>query len=278
MFQRQRVLLNVIHELKMTKKYSKRAVEKTLFLLRNEYGFVDKLKFYSFFPYNYGPFSNLSYYDLGKLQGDQCFVNEELTDTGISEAEKLNNELVSEIRECISRFPNPESMVEYVYWKYPEYTVKSKLVSKTDHSGEPGFFTIGYEGKDIDAFLNVLIQNEIEILVDVRHNPFSMNFSFIQKKLAEYLGKSGIGYVHFKGLGINGENRKTLETDEDYGKLFEQYEKEMLPAHLGEFAKVVELGKSKRIAMMCFEHDAGHCHRGVLARKLRENGLRVVDL
>lgn len=272
------MLLNVIRELRASAKFNKTFLEKILFLLSKEYGFSEKVKFYSFFPYQYGPFSNLSYYDLGKLQGERCLENEELTETGISEASKLDDELISGIKDCIGRFPDSDSVLEYVYAKYPEYAIKSKL--KTGEEGEPspGFFTIGYEGRDIDAFLNSLIQNRIQALVDVRYNPFSMNFSFIQGKLRSYLEKNGIEYVHVKGLGIEGESRKNLETDGDYTKLFEYYESSILPVHSSDFATVLELGQKKRIALMCFERDAWHCHRGVLGKKLRENGFEVVDL
>lgn len=272
------MLLNVVRELRRTGKFSRIAVEKVLFVLRTEYDFANRLKFYSFFPYQLGPFSNLSYYDMSRLQGEQCLEDDVLTENGRLEAEKLDDALVSDVRQCVSRFPDSDAMLAYVYKKYPEYAMRSKLKQESEQPVQPGYFTIGYEGRDIDAFLNVLIQNDIQILVDVRHNPFSMNFSFVQAKLKGYMEKSGIEYVHLKGLGIDGENRKNLDTDEDYAKLFQMYENEILPSHMDDFSRVVELGKEKRIALMCFEHSVDHCHRGVLARKLQQLGCEVAHL
>lgn len=67
-------------------------------------------------------------------------------------------------------------MTDYVYQKYPQYTVKSQLIEQKPKKSSPSFFTIGYEGKDIDQFLNALVSNTIELLIDIRRNPFSMNF------------------------------------------------------------------------------------------------------
>jgi uncharacterized protein (DUF488 family) len=48
-------------------------------------------------------------------------------------------------------------------------------------------FTIGYKGKSLEGFLNLLMKNEIAILVDVRHNPISGKFSFSKEKLKFFL-------------------------------------------------------------------------------------------
>jgi len=46
----------------------------------------------------------------------------------------------------------------------------------------------------------------------------------------------------------------------------------MLPKNMKEALEVLELGKKKRIALMCFEKDCGFCHRGVLSKKIEELG------
>ncbi|HIH38925.1 hypothetical protein J4460_05195 [Candidatus Woesearchaeota archaeon] len=55
-----------------------------------------------------------------------------------------------------------------MYQKYPGYTIKSELIEQKQKKPLPGFFTIGYEGKDIDQFLNALVTNNIELLIDIR--------------------------------------------------------------------------------------------------------------
>ena len=273
--QRQRVLLYLIGILESKGKFSKTIADKTLFLLSKECGFNDKISFYSFYPYEYGPFSELYYYDLRRLDRDGCLKCEILTEKGKKEAEKLDKELKSLVSDIIARFDG-KNLIEYIYGKYPDYTVKSKLSSKIRAKPKPGFYSIGYEGKNIDSFLDILIRNGIEVLIDVRANPFSMNFVFTGKKLKEYLKKVGIDYIHLPELGINGNLRKGLETKEDYAKLFEHYQDKILTkANLG---KIILEGKEKRIAIMCMEKDHESCHRGIIASELEKMEYEVIHL
>lgn len=105
-----------------------------------------------------------------------------------------------------------------------------------------------------------------------------MNFCFTKQKLSNYLKKSGIEYLHVPELGIIGEHRKQLETDSDYKKLFEFYEKKVLPMHVEKITKLIEFGKIKRISLLCFEKDKNFCHRGILSNHLQENGHLVTHL
>jgi uncharacterized protein (DUF488 family) len=57
------------------------------------------------------------------------------------------------------------------------------------------------------GFLNTK-ENRVRTLLDVRHNPFSMNPHFSRKKLETYLQELGIRYEHLKEYGIPTEIRK----------------------------------------------------------------------
>ena len=78
MFRRQKVLLYLILQLKgLEKKISKTYLDKLLFLLKKETNIDDFVKFYNFYPYNYGPFSNQYYFDLSALQS-QAYLDADL--------------------------------------------------------------------------------------------------------------------------------------------------------------------------------------------------------
>ena len=154
----------------------------------------------------------------------------------------------SNVKNCVSRFHNQKQLVNYVYERYPAFTIKSELKPKTSQRANAAIFTIGYEGRDIDAFLNILVQNEVCVLIDVRHNPFSMNLPFVKTRLAHALANARIEYIHLPELGIDGGKRKNLDSDEAYATLFEKYREE-LPSHEGEVRRVESLGKIKRIAL-----------------------------
>ncbi len=178
----------------------------------------------------------------------------------------------------MTRFDSDSAIINYVYSRYPEYAVKSKikLAKKTKHS--PGIFTIGYESRDIDAFLDVLTKNRIDAVIDIRHNPFSMNFSFIQGNLKRKLKKVGIDYIHIKSLGVEGELRKNLNSPEDYKRLFEDYRKRVLERNPEEISRIIGMEKEKRIALLCFEKDSEMCHRGVVSEELEKQGVKVTHL
>jgi len=168
------------------------------------------------------------------------------------------------IEHLINEFKSLDPLKKYIYAKYPEYTIKSKLIVHNNVKNEPGLFTVGYESKDLDSFLDVLIQNRIDIVIDVRNNPFSMKFDFIKEKLKEHLAKIDIEYQHVPSLGIETELRQNLKTDCDYANLFKVYKKE-LPAHKVELAMIGELSKTKRVVLLCFEANPNHCHRKIIA-------------
>jgi len=270
---RQRALLAVIDELSARGRSSRLMIEKNLFLLKKEEAIGEDMKFYNFFPYKFGPFSNMSYFDLNGLRF-KGYINDNekspsITDKAKSVIASLTPGVRQRIAKTAERFKSDKEIKKYVYDNYPEYTVKSEGAQPIGKTGHNGIFTIGYEGRDIDAFLSLLIKNSIEVLVDVRSNPFSMNLSFIQKKLSEYLQKVGIKYEHIPELGIDSELRKNLETPDDYKKLFEDYKKG-LKERKKELEEVVSLGRQNRIALMCFEHDKAMCHRGVLAEEIEK--------
>ncbi|MFH0860009.1 MAG: DUF488 family protein [Candidatus Altiarchaeota archaeon] len=270
---KQRALLAVIDELSVRGKSSRLMIEKNLFLLKKEEALDEDMKFYNFFPYRYGPFSNMSYFDLnglrlkGYLSEDE--KNPEITENARGVIVSLNPNVRQKIAKTAERFNSDNEIKSYVYDKYPEYTVKSESSRIKRTPSPPGIFTIGYEGRDIDAFLDILIKNNITVLVDVRRNPFSMSLSFTQKKLSEYLQRVEIAYKHIPELGIHGELRKNLKTQDDYRKLFEDYGG-TLKERKKELEEIVSLGRKNRIALMCFEHDRNMCHRGIISDYLEQ--------
>ncbi len=250
--------------------------DKLLFLLAKEHQFGSKIKFYSFYPYSFGPFSELFYYDLRKLDKDGYISNENLTNTGRAEAQNIDPMLAATMDQTASQFKTEKTLIDYVYSKYPDYTVNSKLVKKPNKKTSQAFFTIGYEGKDIDRFLDILIHNEIQIVIDVRNNPFSMNFAFIKNKLESYLKKVNIEYIHFPELGIPGKLRKNLDTAEDYESLFKLYNTDIF--NEPNFKKILDTAKNKRAVLLCMEQDVQNCHRSVLSSKLENLNFQVTHL
>jgi uncharacterized protein (DUF488 family) len=263
LYNRQRELLGVIELLNSSGQESKAYLMKTMFLLKQE-GYEIA---YDFYPYNYGPFSQTIYWDLDYLKKQELIDNEErkITKKGKEES-KLTEKIKEQIIKITSEFEDYESLRDFVYEKFPEYTEKSVLL---DHkkTKQKGKYTIGYEGKSIDLFMNQLIQNKITKLIDVRKNAFSMKRGFSKSTLKTTLENAGIEYEHIPKLGIESDKRQKLETKEDYKKLFKEYRKS-LPKRQNELNYVGEAGKKERIAIMCFEKDPEYCHRGQISENI----------
>lgn len=279
LFNRQKVLLNSIEELNKKNIESRRAIVKSQFLLKEEHGMGEEMPYYRFFAYKQGPFSHLCFDDLRKLRDNKLIDQEETTLT--SEGKKILNEVgrkhEPKIKSMLNKFSSEKKITDYVYKKYPKYTVKSELIQQKPKKATHGFFTIGYEGKDIDQFLNILISNKIDLLIDVRRNPFSMNFSYIKDTLRKKLKSVDIDYLHIPELGIEGEERKNLKTNSDYETLFAKYRK-ALPIKEVYINRIIELGTARRIALLCYEADCDYCHRREVAKVIMGKKHEVKNL
>lgn len=276
---RHKILLNSIRDLNTNKISSRRAIVKSQFLLKMEYNIDKQFKFYNFYAYKQGPFSQLCFYDLRNLRKEDILNEEEtkLTRKGKELLEKLDKPFEAEINELVKRFASEKEMTEYVYENYPEFTVRSELINQNPKKTEKGIITIGYEGRDIDNFLNKLTENNVDSLVDVRKKAFSMNFCYTKSNLERFLKSIGIKYFHIPELGIESEDRKNLDSKTDYNRLFKKYREEL---HLKKdyIDKIIQLSKKQKIALLCYESDVNLCHRGQIAEAIRKNNIEVKDV
>ena len=138
------------------------------------------------------------------------------------------------------------------------------------------FYTIGYEKKTIQQFLELLKRAKVRTLVDVRKNPVSQyKPDFNKDRLEETMRKHEIGYVHYPELGVPSGIRRELGETGDYGWFFKQYDENVIPK-LDEEVDLETLNHP--IAIMCVELDPTKCHRHRIALALEERGLRGYDL
>jgi uncharacterized protein (DUF488 family) len=181
-------------------------------------------------------------------------------------------------------------LIRHIYSHYPYYAINSEIaeqyISKEildAHRPESDnknyhVFTIGYEGASIESYVNKLISQNIELLVDVRNNPVSMKTGFSKKQLKNILSKLNIMYMHLPTLGIPSPLRKKYLTKEskDYRGLFDIYKKEILINASEDLDLLKELvSKNNRIALTCFEKDPVYCHRKIIAEKFTQDPIHL---
>lgn len=132
------------------------------------------------------------------------------------------------------------------------------------------FYTIGYQGINLPAFIDTLRNNHISILCDVRKNAFSMKRGFSKKWLSAACVEAGITYEHYPELGIDSKKRKNLTTPGDFKALFADYRESVIPQTYGSQDMLLEKIATTNIALICFEKDPEQCHRTILADELKK--------
>lgn len=148
----------------------------------------------------------------------------------------------------------------YAYFKPLEIEADKKI-----------FYTIGYEGLNLEQYLNQLLKHKVNCLCDVRRNPYSQKFGFTKIELMRALEKIGLEYIHIPDLGISSSLRQGLKSDSDYYNLLKHYEVDVL-SHQNTNIELLKslLDKYTSIAITCFEAKISYCHRSKIANLMKE--------
>jgi uncharacterized protein (DUF488 family) len=140
-------------------------------------------------------------------------------------------------------------------------------------------FTIGYEGRTLDEFLAALTDARVELLIDVRAVAASRRPGFSKTALAGAVREVGIDYLHLRPLGTPKAGRDAARK----GRIQEMrriYEDQLATPEAQLALQQAEAAAlERRAALLCFERDAGCCHRAMVAERLVEqSGFEVRDL
>jgi uncharacterized protein (DUF488 family) len=128
--------------------------------------------------------------------------------------------------------------------------------------------TIGYESKTIDEFLGELGAAGVEIVIDVRAVAASRRPGFSKTALAGALKEHGIDYLHLRALGTPKAGREAARK----GRVAEMraiYEGQLeTPEAALAMEQADAAARERHAALLCFEKDAGCCHRAMVAERL----------
>jgi len=254
--------------------------QKYLFLFTREF---QQEPSFEFVPYRFGGFSFQSYADKRRLveigalvDTDDWQLKEGFATEGLFDGVAFDR--------CYAKYSHLKGtkLLQEVYRRYPYYAINSERAAKIMSAQEVSaitaarpaaatacFFTIGYEGSSLEGYLNRLIKYSVKTLVDVRRNPLSRKYGFSKKTLSDTVKKLGIGYVHIPELGIASNRRQELNTQADYDRLFNSYEKQELKQNGKALQDLFDIFlKDKRVAITCFEAQVCMCHRGRVAKAM----------
>jgi hypothetical protein len=260
--------------------------QKLLFLYCCE---VEPTPSYEFVPNRFGAFSFTSYADKRRLIEQGLLVNEEhcwrLTPEGRAAARVASATRVR--MDHFARrhaFLRGDALVAESYRRQPYYAIRSEMAERLlagdklaqlavdaarPAPSQPGLCTIGYEGRILEGYLNLIFRAGVTLLCDVRRNAFSRKYGFSKSTLANACQGMGIRYEHLPDLGIASTERRELETQSDYDALFAVYERESLPRQTEALAQIrAWIDAGARVALTCFEAEPQQCHRHCVAEAM----------
>jgi len=140
-------------------------------------------------------------------------------------------------------------------------------------------YTIGYEGKKLDEFINILKNHNIKGLIDVRELANSRKNGFSKSTLSNALRENGIVYRHYPELGSPKALRYKLWDDRNYEEFFKKYSEWLSSSESKTYLEDLEgLAHIRTTAIMCLEKDVNKCHRSIIKKRLIQDGFKVVDL
>ena len=258
--------------------------QKLLFLYCQE---SDSPRPYEFVPYKLGAFSFTSYADRRKLTDHGLLVEDEstwqLTPSGRRAALGFRHPTIAAFVDR-HRTLQGDALVAETYRRFPYFAIRSEIANKVlrgdkialrridrfqPQSNPSTLLTIGYEGRSLESYLNLLLQAGVTLLCDVRRNAVSRKYGFAKSTLANACTTLGICYEHVPELGISTERRRNLRGRADYRRLFSEYNHYDLPRQPGALATVIQWIRSGEcVALTCYERDAEDCHRSRVAMEI----------
>jgi uncharacterized protein (DUF488 family) len=145
------------------------------------------------------------------------------------------------------------------------------------------FFAIGHSNRGLEDFLKLLGGPGIRLIADIRTVPRSRaNPQFNKDTLPEALAARGISYEHLASLGGLRGKSKDLPPDLNgfwENESFHNYADYALSEEFGAgLARLIELGRERRCAMMCSEAVWWRCHRRIVADHLIARGETVIHV
>jgi uncharacterized protein (DUF488 family) len=140
--------------------------------------------------------------------------------------------------------------------------------------------TVGHSTHALEEFLALLAAGGVELIADVRRFPGSRRLPhFGSEALAAALGRAGVDYEHLPALG---GRRRPVPGSLNGGwenAAFRGYADHMATPEFGAgLARLEELARERRAAIMCAEAPWWRCHRRLVSDALVVRGWEVRHL
>jgi len=139
-------------------------------------------------------------------------------------------------------------------------------------------FSIGHSTRDLSDFIDLLHENGIERLADIRRYSGSRRYPhFSREALSLSLPAEGIEYIHMPELGGRRKPAPDSRNSAWRNEQFRAYADHMAS---GEFREAIDklVASPKRTAFMCAEAVPWRCHRNLVSDELTRRGIEVMHI
>ncbi|MCA9215809.1 MAG: DUF488 family protein [Planctomycetales bacterium] len=271
MINRQRILLQFLKEAQ--RPVSQSELTAWAFLLRHEYKTKGGRGFYQFIPHDVGPFSFVLNHELKNLRefgyirpsNEQAWILCDYEFPAITD-HKVADDVTRVIHDFASH--DTQQLFDRIRQRHPAYIPKS---------GQPivaamsTLFTAGIEGISIDRFLGRLIDNGIQRMIDIRHNPNARRFGFHQTTLERIAEEINIDYVRLPELLCYSCSQQTTSAEGE-PLAFDRDRNLNLSKERIASARVAALAQELPSAVFCITAKPEHCQRTQVAAAVSAMG------
>lgn len=141
-------------------------------------------------------------------------------------------------------------------------------------------WTIGHSTRPLEAFVGLLGEAGIEVLVDVRRFAGSRrNPQYASESMARSLPAAGVAYVAMPDLGGRREAREDTPHTAWRNASFRGYADYMdTAAYAAARARLAKLALERRTAVMCAEAMWWQCHRSLISDDFKAVGWTVLHI
>jgi uncharacterized protein (DUF488 family) len=138
-------------------------------------------------------------------------------------------------------------------------------------------YTIGFTQKNARKFFELLRQNQIQRLVDIRLRPSGQLAGFTRKEdlpyFLDYLA-NGCDYIHLPELAPDKETLDAYRAGGDWNNYVERFEALMESRKIPDSLDRTQF-ENASCCLLCSEATPDHCHRRLVAERLQKHWLDV---
>jgi len=133
-------------------------------------------------------------------------------------------------------------------------------------------YTIGYEKRNIDEYIDLLLQNGVSILIDVRETAWSYKNDFCKTNFSSALSKKGITYLH---LPQAGNPKKLRKSSTSIQMCLEKYRTYLMETNSGisdlQDILIAAGMAGDSVCLTCYERNHENCHRSIIVDFVSHN-------